>query len=62
MHTQERCNELENPIGIETLLFAYLTNHVVCCNELENPIGIETYRVPIIVAKGSDVATNLKTR
>ena len=37
------CNELENPIGIETETFAgegYM--EAWRCNELENPIGIET--------------------
>ena len=37
------CNELENPIGIETKNNCKKWN--LCfsrCNELENPIGIET--------------------
>ena len=40
------CNELENPIGIETLQhFAYLIFDLLGCNELENPIGIETVKM-----------------
>jgi len=38
-----RCNELENPIGIET--GKVKNNNLLIsirCNELENPIGIET--------------------
>ena len=39
------CNELENPIGIETLTGLLWNGRAsYCCNELENPIGIETNR------------------
>ena len=36
------CNELENPIGIETARAGDDPAHLQRCNELENPIGIET--------------------
>ena len=47
METQNRerccCNELENPIGIETVMvFGMSRLKSDSCNELENPIGIET--------------------
>ena len=42
------CNELENPIGIETSGMSTDGNDVgIGCNELENPIGIETLRLPV---------------
>jgi len=41
-HPQGSCNELENPIGIETLLHGLTPTARWSCNELENPIGIET--------------------
>ena len=38
-----RCNELENPIGIETRPTSESAIiGIISCNELENPIGIET--------------------
>ena len=37
------CNELENPIGIETMPLHHKDAYsLMRCNELENPIGIET--------------------
>ena len=36
------CNELENPIGIETHCPIGCFRQSLSCNELENPIGIET--------------------
>ncbi len=37
------CNELENPIGIETkYVYQQAVSMGMRCNELENPIGIET--------------------
>ncbi len=56
------CNELENPIGIETFIEEEKGDVFSCCNELENPIGIENS--PEAKEETSDgyVATNLKTR
>jgi len=43
MYIYGGCNELENPIGIETYFMYYFIIVWYCrCNELENPIGIET--------------------
>jgi len=39
----QSCNELENPIGIETLHSSPGFMQPGRCNELENPIGIETH-------------------
>ena len=43
-HSINCCNELENPIGIETRKSQRAEKTaLVSCNELENPIGIETW-------------------
>ena len=57
------CNELENPIGIETRYNYLLSMDMLGgCNELENPIGIETLFHKIACNVVTLVATNLKTR
>jgi len=40
---RNRCNEQENPTGIETERKGFCDhNQIWCCNEQENPTGIET--------------------
>jgi len=57
------CNELENPIGIETSpCDSSITMISGGCNELENPIGIETGLSFWEMICVDGVATNLKTR
>ena len=43
------CNELENPIGIETWSMRPSRQPHPRCNELENPIGIETEGLALAV-------------
>ena len=58
-----RCSELENPIGIETILTGiFNVARSISCSELENPIGIETSHDPVAGRYGEGVAANLKTR
>jgi len=57
-----RCNELENPIGIETENLGISIPELFSCNELENPIGIETDKTQTTRIIERTVATNLKTR
>jgi len=57
------CNELENPIGIETIPpGSGGSSPALGCNELENPIGIETLKGTYWIELDTRVATNLKTR